>query len=147
MSPGEKSDILEYLEKGKSIKEAAIEFGRDPSSISELVRAMRPTTALARATLKAKASELVDRVLEKADVDQLLDVLSRPNLGVLESIPNGKMGGGPIQIGVAVSVAPGSLPAVNEAEFIEGQRRLNPQPDDIAVKPVKIGSGAEIYTS
>lgn len=123
MSAGEKSDIIEFIESGKTIKEAAYEFGRDESTVRDLMLSLRPTTALARATLKARAAEITERILDKADVDQLIDVASRPNVGVLDVIPATRGGGVNVGLGIAVSVSPGSLSAVNETEFIEGQRR------------------------
>lgn len=117
MSPGEKNDILSYVKKHpeKTIRQVATEFGRTADTVSRLLKDLRPTTELARATLLSRAHELVERVTEKADVDQLIDVLSRPNVGVLEPIAS-KAGGGGTSVGILVSVNQGTLAAVTQSQ-------------------------------
>src|SRR4051812_20256236 len=148
LSPGEKSDILDFIEKGKSVQEAAAEFGRDVSTIRQLLLELRPTTTLARATLRARSAEILDHVIDKGDVDQLIDLLSRPNVGVLDVTPTPKGGGVSVGWGIAVSVSPGSFPAVNEVDFIDGQKRvqgeLNPAGES---KRISVGAPVgEFYT-
>lgn len=114
MDDGEKNDILTYVKKypQKTIREVAREFGRDESTISRLLKQFRPTTELARATILARASQLVERVADKADVDQLIDILSRPNVGVLEPVAGKGGGSGGANVGILVSVQQGSLAAI-----------------------------------
>lgn len=121
MSDGEKEDILKYLHTGKTIKETAYHFGRHENSIRELVKKLRPTTQLARSLILARASELTEKVLEKADVDQLIDILSRPNVGVFDPAPSAKGGGLGGGGNILINIQAGSLAAVNESEYVEGQ--------------------------
>lgn len=139
MSEGEKNDILVAWKTGKKTPQMlAREFGRDESTIHRLIAEFRPTTELAKAKILSQASALVDRVLEKADVDQLIDLLQRPNIGVLDPMVDPKKaGGGPG--GVLVNVQAGSLAAVNVLEY--SQNAL-PTPDDDptgSVKNVQLG--------
>lgn len=120
MSDGEKEDILKFLHLGKSIKEAAYHFGRHESSIRKFLVTLRPTTLLAKATLLARASELTEKVIEKADVDQLIDILSRPNIGVFDPAPSAKGGTGGSG-NILINIQAGSLAAVNEVEYADGQ--------------------------
>lgn len=115
MTDGEKNDILVFVKRHPrmTLMDIAREFGRDVTTITRLLRSLKPTTELARATLLSRASELVDRVTEKADIDQVIDILSRPNIGVLDPIV-GKSGGGGGGVNVLVSVQAGSLAALTE---------------------------------
>lgn len=136
ISPGEKNDILVALAKpGATFKGVAKEFGRDESTISRLAAQFKPTDALARATLMARLSEMVDRVCEKADVDQLISILSRSNIGVLA--PEVKGGSPGVNNQILVSVNPGSLAAVNE-EF--GRPALPPADGPDAGRAIQVGS-------
>lgn len=58
--------------------------GRDPKTIEAFIRRMRSTTSLAQMKVKARAAELMDKVMDKAAPGELIDILSRPNIGVLE---------------------------------------------------------------
>lgn len=139
LTPGEKNDILDaFVNKKKTIQAISKEFGRDCSTIARLLKDYKPTTLLARASLQARASELVDRVLEKADVDQLIDILQRPNIGVLDPVaPRG--GGGGTNVGILVSVTPASLPAVDAATYTDGKPVLQAGEDIIEGKSVRVG--------
>lgn len=139
VSSGEKNDILIASQSGKTIKEIAFSFGRDQSTISKILKDLRPTTALARATILAKASELVDRVLEKADVDQAIDILQRANIGVLEPLAKGGGGSGG-NVGILVSVSPGSLPAVDAAVYTDGKRQLQSEAEVVDGRAIRVGS-------
>lgn len=115
MSDGEINDILVYVKRNphRTLAEVSAEFGRDIHTISKLLKRLRPTTELARATLLSRANELVTRVADKADIDQLIDVLSRPNVGVLDPVAN--KGGGGAHVGILVSVSPAHLAALTPA--------------------------------
>lgn len=137
VSDGEKEDILVFLKSGKSIKETAYHFGRSADTIRDLLKSLRPTTELARATLRARAMELTDRVIEKADTDQLIDILSRPNVGVFDPAPSAKGAGGGGN--VLINIQAGSLAAVNEAEYIEGQKEKSIDNPDGSGKNLMVG--------
>lgn len=97
---------------------AAQETGYDESTVGRVWRMMQPTTELATDFFKARAFRMAAKVVKDADPSLLVDILSRPNIGVLEPIKKqeGGMGGGFLvnvsadSLG-AVSVAVGQLPA------------------------------------
>jgi hypothetical protein len=61
----------------------ATQFDRTPATILNLLKRFRPTTKTAQSYMEAQALKLAMRVVRNADVDQAIDVLSRPNLAVL----------------------------------------------------------------
>lgn len=63
-------------------------------SICGAVQRMMPTTDLAQAVLQRGAVRLASRVLRKANVVEAIDILSRPNIGVLDPIKKQEGGGG-----------------------------------------------------
>lgn len=56
---------------------------RSPDVIRQTIRRFLPTTDAAESYLKAQALRLAVRVVRKANVDQSIDLLSRPNIGVI----------------------------------------------------------------
>lgn len=113
VSRGEQNDIwLALQEKGATIQSVAGIFGRHIDTVATIQRKFRSTTALASARIRAKALDLVDKVIEKGEVDQIIDVLSRPNIGVLDPVNKGGTSGG-LNGGIHVSVGIGSLAAVS----------------------------------
>jgi hypothetical protein len=75
-------------------------LGRHPQTIAKFVRRMRSTVSLAKLTLAANANRMVKKVIEKAPTSELIDVLSRPNMGVLEPRKSEGSGGGGFFINV-----------------------------------------------
>jgi transposase-like protein len=142
VSRGEQNDILEALqEKGATVASVAKSFGRNETTILLIQRKFRPTTTLAKAIIRSKAAEMVERVLDKGEVDHLIDVLSRPNIGVLDA-PAGKGGGGSMGVGIMVSVGTGSLAAIS-SEVVESiPQDTAPQTAELSMgaKTVKVGS-------
>lgn len=111
LSAEEKERICELvLDEGKSKSEAARIVGRSVTVVAKVVETYRPDTRLATRLLKASTHTLVERIVAKADVEQAIEVLSRPNIGVLAPAlkPGASMGGG-----IYVSVAADSCGAVN----------------------------------
>lgn len=125
----EQLDILSLMEeslaKGFTI-EATYKYiakvqGRSPEAIKYFLKKLRSTKTLAKMKLEAGLSKMVDRVIEKAPTTELIDILSRPNIGILEPA---KRGGeqtgfvlsvqadtcGSVKVGVAagVSLTPGA---------------------------------------
>lgn len=85
MDMEEKAEVLRlYFKERKTITDIAKELGRKHETISKFIRTMTDSTQVAQQFLKAKAFELTKRVVEKANVDQAIEILSRPNVGVLE---------------------------------------------------------------
>lgn len=99
------------------------QVGRSPGVISAVCRRLRPTVNLAQVKLKAAAARLVDRVIAKANVEEAMDLLSRPNIGVLEPMKGNQAGEGgffmsvsadscgAVKIGVQMGNAPALAPA------------------------------------
>lgn len=52
--------------------------------IHQLVQRYRPSTKLARMYFQSRALKMARRVVEKGTTSELIDVLSRPNMGVLD---------------------------------------------------------------
>jgi hypothetical protein len=83
--------------KGKSLTEAyksvAETMGRDWKVIASVMYRLQPTTDFAKVYLKAEALKLARRVVRNANVGEALDVLTRPNIGVLQPIKSRASGG------------------------------------------------------
>src|SRR5262245_59220066 len=95
-------------------------------------RRLRPTVGLAEDYLRANAFKLATRVVRKANVDQAMNILSRPNVGVLHPAAGaGEGGGSRFMIGVSIdslgavkvagAVEHAALPPVQDEETIEVQ--------------------------
>lgn len=54
-----------------------------PKAIWNMLQRLRPTTDLAKMYLKAKAIKLARRIVRKANVSEAIDLLSRPDMGVI----------------------------------------------------------------
>lgn len=110
------AEIVTEFEKAKkrgltdqqAYSHAAEIVGVMPADVRHHVTALRSTVALARMKIRAKASVMVDRIVEKAPTSELIDILSRPNVGVLEPAQKGAQGGG----GFILSVGLDSLGGV-----------------------------------
>lgn len=103
----EKLAILECWDRKFTMTEIAASFGRSLSAVSRLIHRYHPTTNLATRHIRASALKLAERIVKKADVDQAIEILSRPNIGVLEPINKGES-----SPGVMISVNQGDLGAV-----------------------------------
>lgn len=115
------------------------ELNLKPSTVQNVIRRLKSSQRIATEYLQANALRLAMRVARKANVDQSIDILSRPNIGVLEPIKRNENSGGGFFLAVsadscgAVKVvagqspeeAPLSLPAgpdILDEEPIETQR-------------------------
>lgn len=92
--PHEIGDILQHFRKFRDdavpIMEAyqrtADRTGFSIQAVENVVKRNRPTTHAAREYLSANALKLAMRMVRNADVDQSIDILSRPNMNVLEPV-------------------------------------------------------------
>lgn len=119
----EKLAILECWDRKFTMTEIAASFGRSLSAVSRLIHRYHPTTNLATRHIRASALKLAERIVKKADVDQAIEILSRPNIGVLEPINKGES-----SPGVMISVNQGDLGAVQitaGSGTNESSKRLN----------------------
>lgn len=68
---------------------------RDYRHIGQVIRRLEPTTDLSKMYLRAKSYRLVKRLVKKANTTEIIDILSRPDIGVLapaKSIEQGPTG-------------------------------------------------------
>lgn len=128
-------DIFEAsIAKGYTLTQTyghiARKLGRNSDVIAEKIRGLRSTTKLAEAKLRAASSTMVERVIGEADVDQLIGLLERPNIGVLAPTVKNQGAGGGFFLSVTadscgavkIGVATGSMDAAEGQPT--GQRRL-----------------------
>jgi hypothetical protein len=99
----------------ESCAKIAEEYGRTQETIYGLVRRFNPSTDAAEALIKANALRLAVRVVRKANVDQAIDILSRPNMGVLQPTQQAGSGGG----GFFLSVQADSCGAVVKVATVQ----------------------------
>jgi hypothetical protein len=98
------------------------ETGFDWKVIQRVWRMFQPTTGLAVDYIRARAFKLARKVVKDASVSEAMDILSRPNIGVLEPIKkqeSGHVGGfimsvqsdslGAVSVGVAFGQQPQTL--------------------------------------
>lgn len=88
---------------------AGEEVGFDAKTVGRVWRMLQPTTGLATDYIRARAFRMARKVVTEASVPDLIDILSRPNVGVLEPIKKQEAGGG----GFFISVSADSCGAVN----------------------------------
>lgn len=69
-------------------------YNRSPETIYYHIQRFRSTSGAAADYLRSNALKMAMRVVRKANVDQAIDVLSRPNIGVLEPAKGKESGGG-----------------------------------------------------
>lgn len=69
--------------------------GKYPAaSIGNAIQRYQPTTNIAEVILKRGAARLASRIVRRANVTEAVDILSRPNIGVLDPIKKSEGGGG-----------------------------------------------------
>lgn len=114
LKPDEKSAILLMSEKGRTVDEIAKSLDRSKATISRFIADMADTSILAKATLRAGAAALAERVIKRASVTESIEVLSRPGIDVLQPVvqKGAGSGGG----GFRVSVGVGSCGTVVQVE-------------------------------
>lgn len=121
-----------YRSQNKSINESCaltgLKLGKSPSAIYAHTKKLRNTTALAGDILKSGAADLARRIIEKANVEQAIEVLTRSNIGVLAPKSAGEGGGGG---GIFINVQAENLGAV-KVGVLQGQPAtplLDPAPE------------------
>jgi hypothetical protein len=87
----------------ESTRKVEADMGLPAHTVYELIRRLRSTTDVATQYIQSNALKLAMRVVRKANVDQAIGVLSRPNIGVLDPAGEGGGGGGrQFMVGVAM---------------------------------------------
>lgn len=69
-------------------------LGRDPKVVGVTIARLRPTTDLGKMYLRAKSFRLVKRLVAKASPAEIIDILQRPSIGVLDPVKKIDGGGG-----------------------------------------------------
>lgn len=84
--------------RGRSLMDSytlvAAQVGRDAKTIAGLIQRLKPTTDLARMYFRAKAYKMAKRIVNKGSASELMDVLQRPSVGVLDPVKKIEGGGG-----------------------------------------------------
>lgn len=88
----EQTIILRLHKEGVSQSEIARQIERDHSAISRFLKRFFGTTELAQAYIQANALNLAKKVVKHATVEEAVDILSRPNIGVLQPHKTEKSG-------------------------------------------------------
>lgn len=87
----EEARVVQYIRDELTDAEIAARMEwADPTFVRDIRAKYFPTTGLASAILQAGAAALARRVIAEADVEEALDVLSRPNVGVLKPLDKGQ---------------------------------------------------------
>lgn len=120
------------LGKVQAYEQIAEEVGLEWRTVAGVIYRHRPTMDIAQAKIRAAAARLADRIIEKSNVQEAIDILSRPNIGVLAPMKTngGSPGGfflsvqvdscGAVKVGAASTENPKGLPAgVIDAETIQ----------------------------
>lgn len=97
-------------------------LGIQVDTVRAVVKRMTSTSAAAEAHLQASALKLAMRIVRKANVEESIDILSRPNIGVLSPIAKGTESTAGIFIGVSAD----SCGAVKVGVSLNGSPAENP---------------------
>ena len=114
IGPDERMLILDRLDAGVSAKDISFELGRDIQSIYRVARKYHPTTKLATRLILANSERLAKRIIDKANVEESIDILSRPNVDVLKPV----IREAPVNVGFFTSVSLDAVGAVREVKSI-----------------------------
>lgn len=108
----EREYIVKQVEKGRTDREIheLMRGGYSLEQIREIRCEYFPTAGLAQYYLKSQALKMARRIVEEANVEESIDILSRPNIGVLA--PALKSTAGPLRTAVMTSVQPADLGGV-----------------------------------
>lgn len=91
--------------------------GRDHKTVCDVIKRYLPTTDLATAILRAGAVDMAQKIIRKGTVSEMIDVLERPNIGVLDPV---KKGGGESESGFMLTVSADTLGAVKVGVAVGG---------------------------
>lgn len=121
--------IVRRLAAGKSVSEVAAESGWAEEQVRDARAAFFPTKGLAKSYLLANTLRLARRVVEEANVEESIDILSRPDIGVLAPA---QRGAAPQQVSVMTSINPADLGGVQVAVMTGAPAMPPPTPQEIA---------------
>lgn len=122
--------IVAMIKRGTTNEDIAARTGWSPIEVRDIRAMFFPRASLAADYLRANALKLAQRVVEEANVEEAVDILSRPNIGVLEpavKAPTGR------PIGVFTTINTSTLGGVMaptvETTVIEGETACSPTAD------------------
>ena len=110
--------ILRLRAEGKSPAAIGDIIERSVEAVRSCLNRYSDTTAIAEATFKRDAVVMAERVIKRGSTEELIDVMSRPNIGVLA--PAVKPGTQPGGFSIQVSVGVASLGATKAEPVLEG---------------------------
>lgn len=124
----ELADILALYEEQKRAGKPLMEcyaavgevVGRSPAVVRSIISRLRPTNALARVYIQSKSMKLAMKVVREANVAQAIDILTRPNIGVLDPLKSNNNEGGFFMSMTADSCGAVKLAVTNQRPQIEG---------------------------
>lgn len=134
--------FLDCRKRGMPIMDSYRRVGQqvdiDPKVIGTVVHRLRPTTDIAKMYFRASALKMARRIARKGSPSELIDVLSRPSIGVLDA-PKGKGdgdGGGNFFISVSADTCGAvkvGVAAVRDQPEIESGESFDPFSETIDV--------------
>jgi len=71
------SEMIELADKGLTVREIGRQLNRHPRTIARHLERFKPTGAMARRYYESKQYELAQRVVERATVEQILEIQDR----------------------------------------------------------------------
>lgn len=133
--------FTDLRKRGMAIMDCYTRIGqlmdRDPKVIGTVVNRFRPTTDTAKMYFRARALKMAQRIVRKGSPSELMDILSRPSIGVLDAAKKAdEAGGGNFFISVnadtcgAVKVGVASM---KEAPQLESGEAYDPFSETIDV--------------
>lgn len=130
-----RSRLADGMKRGEIYQEIALRTRLHIATVADIIRRNTPTVNLAQSYLKAKAMRLAYRIVKKATVAEAMDVLSRPNIGVLAPAKQATGGNG----GFFLSVQAESLGGVKV-----GMAVLDSPPQNLrgGIDAIDAGSGS-----
>lgn len=82
----EREAIVKMIKRGAPDLDIAAASGWSEKEVRDTRAMFFPRASLAADYLRARALDLAMRVVEEANVEEAIDILSRPNIGVLEPV-------------------------------------------------------------
>jgi len=142
---------LDMFDQGKSRTDIARALGRSVNAVDHIIRKFHPSTRLAEKYIRANALKLAEKVVKFSNVEEAIDVLTRPNIGVLQPVVSKHA------VGFFSSVDPSTLGAVQSVDaalprpvgegVTDAVRTGRPLPDGAPRSPLGLpgqqGSGSE----
>lgn len=130
----EREFVLKLIERGFDDHEIAKRAKWPVKDVAETRVEFFPTCGLAKYYLKSQALKLAQIAVKDANVQEAVDILSRPNIGVLD--PAVKNAPGPVKASFLTSINPGDLGGVKVAAQISTGSEETPPPAEVsAVEP------------